>query len=120
MSDTTATSPRPVSLFTIIFVLALFAAFFFVVRYFYAPAETAPQNAAAEQLPKDLEWKATAASRRTTLNELREQQAQQVSSYGWVDQQAGVVRLPIERAMELVVQDAKAKQQSAPAPQKRL
>jgi hypothetical protein len=30
-------------------------------------------------------------------------------SYGWVDQKAGVVRIPIERAMELVVKEYQSK-----------
>ena len=121
MNADTSRIERPVSLFTIIFVFVLFAAFFFVVRYFYQPAELAPQNAAAEKLPEDQKWRATSQSRRATLNELKQAQAEQISGYMWVDQQAGVVRLPIERAMEIVVQDANAKQSSGPnrAPQAR-
>ena len=34
----------------------------------------------------------------------RARKLQRLSSYGWVDRQAGVVHVPIERAMELVVQ----------------
>ncbi len=33
---------------------------------------------------------------------VRESQLQNLSGYGWVDQPHGVVRIPIERAMELV------------------
>lgn len=115
MSETTASSPataataRPVSLITTIFILGLLTVFLFVVRHFYVPTTVAPQNAAAENLPKELQWKATMASRRATLNELRAQQAKQASSYAWVDQKAGVVQLPIERAMELTVQQYGAK-----------
>lgn len=101
MSDTSAAPARPVSLITTVFVLALFVAFVFVVRHFYVPTSTSPQNAAAENLSKELEWKATNVSRRATLQELRAQETKQTTSYGWVDQKAGVVRLPIERAMEL-------------------
>ena len=32
-----------------------------------------------------------------------------LTSYGWVDRKAGVVRIPIERAMELVAERAQAK-----------
>ena len=32
------------------------------------------------------------------------QEEQTLHSYGWVDQQAGVVRIPIDRAMELLAQ----------------
>jgi hypothetical protein len=110
MSNTSENPARPVSLFAIVFLFALFAAFFFFVRYFYHPAETLPQNAAAEKLPKDLEWRATAAARRTTLRATKDEQAKQLSSYGWVDQKSGVVRLPIERAMELTAQQYGKKQ----------
>jgi hypothetical protein len=34
----------------------------------------------------------------------RSAQLERLGSYGWVDKQAGVVHLPIERAMDLVVQ----------------
>jgi len=33
--------------------------------------------------------------------ELRARQKEQLSSYSWVDRQAGIVRIPIERAIEL-------------------
>jgi hypothetical protein len=38
------------------------------------------------------------------INEFREQEEQTLNSYGWVDQQAGVVRIPIDRAMQLMAQ----------------
>jgi len=105
MSDYTENPARPVSLFTIFFLLLLLAAFLFFVRYFYAPAGSAPQNVAAEKLSKEMEWRATAASRRATLQETIQTQVKLVSGYAWLDQSAGVVRLPIERAMELVVEE---------------
>lgn len=109
MSNPPSISPRPVSLVTIGFVFALFAAFFFVVTRYYTPTASAPQNQAAENLPKDLEWKATPASRQAALAALREKQAKQAASYAWVDQKAGIVQLPIARAMELTAQQFGAK-----------
>jgi hypothetical protein len=41
---------------------------------------------------------------RNELNDFRMQEAGQLDSYGWVDQKAGVVHIPIERAMQLVAQ----------------
>jgi len=41
---------------------------------------------------------------RLEINEFRLQEEQTLHSYGWVDQKAGVVRIPIDRAMQLVVQ----------------
>ena len=109
MSNPSSISPRPVSLVTIAFVLALFAAFALLVSRYYKPTAAAPQNQAAENLPKDLEWKSTPATRQKALADLREKQAKQAASYAWVDQKAGVVQLPLARAMELTVQQYGAK-----------
>lgn len=38
------------------------------------------------------------------INDFRVQEEKMLHSYGWVDQQAGVVRIPIDRAMALVAQ----------------
>ena len=41
---------------------------------------------------------------RNELTEFRRQEEKQLNSYGWVDQKAGVVRVPIERAMQLMAE----------------
>ncbi|MBL9189311.1 MAG: hypothetical protein JNK23_17645 [Opitutaceae bacterium] len=109
MSDTPATPARPVSLFSVVFVLALFALFMLVIRWAYHPATLPPQNDAAENLPKELAWRATAASRRQALEEHKAKEAAQTASYAWIDKNAGVVQLPIDRAMELTAQKYGAK-----------
>ena len=43
----------------------------------------------------------TPEQRMKTLTELREKQNAQAANYGWVNQKTGVVRLPIDRAIEL-------------------
>jgi hypothetical protein len=111
MSDTPVTPARPVSLFTVVFLFAVFAAFLLVIRYFYQPTTTSAFAAAPDNISKDLEWRANAAKRRETLKQLHEAEAKQAVGYGWVDQKAGVVRLPIERAMELTARDLASKQQ---------
>jgi hypothetical protein len=40
----------------------------------------------------------------TEINAFRLQEEQTLHSYGWVDQQAGMARIPIDRAMALVAQ----------------
>ncbi|MSU48582.1 MAG: hypothetical protein EXS37_05715 [Opitutus sp.] len=104
MSDHSATPARPVSLFTVVFLLAIFGAFLLVIRYFYEPATTSAVNAPAENLSKDLAWRADPQARRKALEEVREAAAKQSSSYAWIDKSAGSVQLPIERAMELTAQ----------------
>ncbi len=41
---------------------------------------------------------------RTQLRDFLMNQEDQLNSYGWVDQKSGVAHIPIERAMELIVQ----------------
>ena len=119
MSDAaTKSSPlrtRPVSLFSVIGVFIGVALFLFVVRctYLKHPA-TAAENLPAEQLPEDQAWRATPEARREALSELRAKQEKQLADYGWVDQQKGVVQLPIDKAMELTLKDIQAKQSSRP------
>lgn len=110
MSDISAPPARPVSLFTVVFLFAVFAAFLLVIRYFYHPASSSAFNASADNMSKDLEWRANSDARRKTLNDLREAEAKKTASYGWVDQKAGAVQLPIEHAMELTARDLASKQ----------
>jgi hypothetical protein len=41
---------------------------------------------------------------RTQLNGMRTEEEKTLYSYGWVNEQQGIVRIPIERAMDLLVQ----------------
>ena len=38
------------------------------------------------------------------LAEFREREERELRTYGWIDRTAGVVRLPVDRAMELILQ----------------
>lgn len=106
MSDSIATSPRPVSVVTIFAILGCFGLFLLVVYYGYAKSEQSAAYAVApEKLPEDQAWKATHASKTAALAELRATEHKKSSAYTWVDQKAGVVQLPLSRAMELVVQE---------------
>ena len=54
--------------------------------------------------PADL-TAARAAERAKNLTELQAAEVQALHDYGWVDQTKGIVRLSVERAMELTVAD---------------
>ncbi len=41
---------------------------------------------------------------RVEINDFRLKEEQTLNSYGWVDQKAGIVHIPIDRAMELLAQ----------------
>ena len=45
------------------------------------------------------------ALRKKALAEMRAAEASELGSYGWIDQGKGVVRLPIDEAMKLVLRD---------------
>ncbi len=109
MSDTSAQPARPVSLFTIVFLLSVFGLFLLVIRWFYAPARTTAFNAVPENLPKELEWKANPEPRRKVPDEAQDAAAKQAGEYAWLDKSACTVQLPIQRAMELTAQRYAAK-----------
>jgi len=74
-------------------------------RVYLGSRPAAPQNEAPDNLTKDLAWRATPELRRAYLADLRGKQMKQAQSYAWVDQKNGVVQLPIDRAMDLVVKE---------------
>jgi len=50
---------------------------------------------------------------RGQLDDIRLNEEQTLSTYGWVDQKAGTVRIPIDRAMDLIAQRGLPVRQSA-------
>ena len=112
MSDLSANSPapRPVSFVTVLFIFIGFALFAVFLRYAYLKpqgAATTTTGMATGAFNDD--GIHTPAERLKTLTEMREKQNTAATTYGWVDQKAGVVRLPIDRAIELTAQQYGAK-----------
>lgn len=50
------------------------------------------------------------------LSAQQRQEAERLRSYGWVDEQAGVVHIPIEEAMRIVAERARGAAPASPAP----
>jgi len=106
MSDPSAPAPRPVSLVAVAAIFVLLSVFAVMAdRAYLRGRPAAPQNETPDNLTKDLAWRATPETRRAYLVDLREKQKKQAESYAWVDQKAGIVQLPIERAVELIIQE---------------
>lgn len=82
-------------LIAVLSVFVLFALFFGVVYYVYAPRHTGAF--VGDGIHTD-------AQRKENLAKLREKEHNQAASYGWVDQKAGIVQLPLPRAQELTLQ----------------
>jgi hypothetical protein len=91
---------RRAPLISVLAIFALFALFLLVVYFVYVPRSSGAFTGDGIR---------TAAQRKTNLAELQTKQANQAKSYAWVDQKAGVVQLPLDRAMELTVQRYAAK-----------
>ena len=103
MSEPSAPAPRPVSFVAVAAVFVLFSLFGLLAHRVYLGVRTAaPQNESPDNLGKEQAWRATPASRRAYLVELRGKQAAQATHYAWVDRKNGIVQLPIDRAMDLI------------------
>jgi hypothetical protein len=98
--------PQRAPIFTALVVIAGVLLFGYLIRKTYAPAAPVDPrgNVNAADFAEDQRWKFSAEGRAKVLTDLhlREQTA---NSYGWVDQKAGVARLPIDQAIRLTVRD---------------
>lgn len=101
MSDPhTAPAPaKPFPWFSFLAILGCFAIFLLILFLAYLPNRPQPLVENDGKTP---------AQRLQTLEEMRAKEASALSSYGWIDQSAGVVRLPIDRAMQLEVREINA------------
>ena len=90
-----------------------------MVQVFFLMGGLASYRTSAEPTPLPLlELRPTPPSPRLQPNTVDQQTAEQdlanfrareeqtLNSYGWVNREAGLVRIPIDRAMELVAEDA--------------
>ncbi len=96
MSDSSFSFPHRTPVFTAVIVILCFAAFGWLAKRIYVPH-------AADVQP--VEGVLTPAERKALLAETRAKEQAAATSYAWVDQSKGVVRLPIARAIELTVRD---------------
>ena len=107
--NSTRGSARPVSFFSVVAVFVGFAFFPLMVYFVYLRHQGGNSvQSSAENIPKDQVWKTTAQGRKAYLTELKDKQQHQLATYAWIDQAKGVMQLPIDRAMELTVQEINA------------
>ena len=88
---------------TALAVIGVFAIFLLILRVANTPVQSVATPA---NVPEEEQWRYSADGRRTRLEELRGREATALQGYGWVDQAAGVVRLPLDRAIELTIAEA--------------
>jgi hypothetical protein len=111
-------SPKRISFFAIglaalvmIALLACYGLLLWMVKSEARLAE-APNRFAAQPAPRVQPQLAVEPGR--AMKALREQEQTRLKSYGWVDQENGIVHIPIERAMDMLVQKGLPARQSKP------
>ena len=95
-------NPRPVAraAMLIVAMVAVSAVFTAMLFDYFTEREGLVASVEADFLPPEPRLQVSAG---IELIELRAREAALLSTYGWVDKGAGVVRLPVERAMELAL-----------------
>jgi hypothetical protein len=100
MSDAPSSSPSSGSFTaTLLAVIGGFAIFLLILFVAYAPNKVAAPGDGVK----------TPEQRKNALIELQGKEQTAAATYGWVDKDAGVVRLPLSRAKELYLQEQQAK-----------
>jgi hypothetical protein len=99
------------SLFTIAFLLLLVCIVVFIVvtlmmHYFkvHEPAVTAGQANIPVTRMREFPQPRLIVKPGATLADLRAAEDAELNSYGWVDRNAGIARIPIDRAMQMLVE----------------
>jgi len=95
-SPTNFSFPHRTPVFTAILVIAAFAAFAWMANKIYRPHAFTVDKVEGVRTPAD---------RKALLAEHRTKEQAESTTYGWVDQKAGIARLPIDRAIDLTVRD---------------
>jgi hypothetical protein len=103
---TDSDNPKPVSWAGVAAIFAGFALFLLLV-YLARRPET-PVQIDVTKIAEEERWKYTPEGRAQRLADVRAREQKQATSYAWIDQPHGVVLLPIDRAMELTVQEINA------------
>ena len=90
----------------VVAIIGVFAIFLIIMSLARTPVTPLDQ---ATNVPPEEQWKLTENGRKGRLAELRGAAESRASSYGWVNQDAGVVHIPVDRAIELTLADIQAK-----------
>jgi hypothetical protein len=80
---------------TLLAAIGGFAIFVLILVVAYLPNQAAPAGDGVK----------TPEQRKAALAELQGKEKTTATTYGWVDKENGVVRLPLERALELTIQE---------------
>lgn len=101
MSDSTQTPSSSGSFLTVLAAIGGFAIFALIVFIAYLPKKP-------DAIPAGSGVR-TPEQRKAALAELRAKEKSAATTYAWVDQSAGVVRIPVDEAVKLTIKEFNAK-----------
>ncbi len=102
-----SSNPAPVIWPLVVAVLGVFAIFLIMVGLARTPVTPITS---AVNVPEDQQWRLTSEGRKDRLAEMQgsAQSALEDGSYAWINEANGVVRIPVERAIELTLAEINA------------
>jgi hypothetical protein len=102
MSDVPVLKPVWPTALAVVGVFAIFLLFWVVVRQ---PSPVFDQIAS---IPPEEQWRFSDEGHKARLVEVQGRVRSEINTYKWIDQNAGVVQLPLDRAIELTVNELSA------------
>ena len=103
--ERTDINPKYIAAFAAILVcvtLVLYVLVWGVFDHFAARVSPAPARPSLEGEPQVFPSPRLQVDPQQDLEQLRRRERELLDSYGWVDRDAGIVRIPIERAIDIV------------------
>lgn len=83
-------------LLTLLAAIGFLSIFAVIMNIAYIPSRSADVDEALKE------------ERKALLAEVEAEQSKQATTYSWVDQEKGVVRIPVEQAMDIVAKEFQA------------
>jgi len=99
MSDELNSDKKGTFIFTLLSSLGFLAIFLLILTVAYLPKRVAPAGDGVKS-PEE---------RKALLSELRGKEQTAANTYGWVDKEKGIVRIPISAAMEISIRELAAR-----------
>ena len=96
---------------TFLAAVGCFVVFLVVLDLAYIPQRRLAPEVDLAKIPPEEQWKYTPEGRKAHLDEMRAREQTAATSYAWIDKSKGIVQLPIDRAMELTLQELNARRQ---------
>lgn len=93
---------------TLLAALGCFVIFVVILDLAYIPQRRMAPEVDLSKIPPEEQWKYTPEGRQAHLDEMRAKEKAAATSYAWIDKVKGVVQLPLDRAVELTLQEINA------------